>query len=412
MRHRQFSIIMCSVAAGALLLSGPATPQVKQVVTGPVAQYWVSASTNSGFSFGGGKPSMADMMGMMGGGSNVQHSLRLELGSNQPFSGTEGKADHTPPAGLGTGPLSLYWKAPVPGKPVPDGPPAEKEYEPPKGKIMLFWGCGEKAGPGQPVVIDLSKIMDPKERAGMMAKLSNMVAVTTTEKNLYPSRFKTFGEWPNGKDKKSIKGDSSLIGAHTVAGNYAPTINFNLSPTQDFLAAFEVTQNAPLPSGAVGLGWKPITQAKAYFASSIGGKGDDGEGATVVFWNSANVQTGMMMAMMNYLPPADIERLLGQKILLSPQTTTCAVPAEVIKAAPQSLYTLSAFGPEANFSYPPRPSDPKIAWNIEWTAKVRYRSGTGGLLGQDMGGGESKSGEPKKKKGGIMGDLIKGGLGL
>src|SRR3546814_14080993 len=31
-------------------------------------------------------------------------------------------------------------------------------FERPKGRMLLFWGCGAKPGPGQPVVIDFSKL--------------------------------------------------------------------------------------------------------------------------------------------------------------------------------------------------------------------------------------------------------------
>jgi hypothetical protein len=43
-----------------------------------------------------------------------------------------------------------------------------------------------------------------------------------------------------------------------------------------------------------------------------------------------------------------------------------------------------AYRGEANFVYPPKPADPKVAWNQQWTVKVRYRSATGGLLGMAM----------------------------
>ena len=71
---------------------------------------------------------------------------------------------------------------------------------------------------------------------------------------------------------------------------------------------------------------------------------------------------------------------------MNPQTTTCSVPREVVQAAPHALVQLMAYGAETNLSYPARPADPKIPWNIEWTVKVRYKSQTGGLLGMAMPG--------------------------
>jgi hypothetical protein len=73
---------------------------------------------------------------------------------------------------------------------------------------------------------------------------------------------------------------------------------------------------------------------------------------------------------------------------------------------------LNAFGPEANFSYPPKPAGNAV-WNIDWTAKVRFRSQTSLMIGADFGGmgGSSRGGseapaEPEKKK------KCKGPLGI
>jgi hypothetical protein len=72
---------------------------------------------------------------------------------------------------------------------------------------------------------------------------------------------------------------------------------------------------------------------------------------------------------------------------------------------------LNAFGPEAHFSWPPKPAGNAV-WNIDWTAKARFRSHTMLLIGADFGGmGGSSAGsgpaadQPKKKK-------CKGPLGI
>jgi len=86
------------------------------------------------------------------------------------------------------------------------------------------------------------------------------------------------------------------------------------------------------------------------------------------------------------------------------------VPAEVTAAGGDfALGNLYAYGPEANFAYPPRPANAKTPWKPEWTARVRYRSNSTWLLnGPDMDammrGGEEAE-QPRKKK------KCKGGLG-
>jgi hypothetical protein len=64
------------------------------------------------------------------------------------------------------------------------------------------------------------------------------------------------------------------------------------------------------------------------------------------------------------------------------------VPSEVVKRAGGTpFFNFIAYGPEANFVQPPRPSDPKQPWEQIWTAKVRFKSTASTLLGEASGGG-------------------------
>ena len=47
--------------------------------------------------------------------------------------------------------VPLFWEE---GKETP----GNETFERPKGRLLLYWGCGAKAGPGQPVVIDFAKV--------------------------------------------------------------------------------------------------------------------------------------------------------------------------------------------------------------------------------------------------------------
>jgi hypothetical protein len=62
-----------------------------------------------------------------------------------------------------------------------------------------------------------------------------------------------------------------------------------------------------------------------------------------------------------------------------------------------------AYGREANFVYPPRPGDPKVAWNQQWQMKVRYRSATGGMLGMTMPGMDGGDDEDNPRRRGPRG---------
>ena len=78
------------------------------------------------------------------------------------------------------------------------------------------------------------------------------------------------------------------------------------------------------------------------------------------------------------------EMFASFRIVSGDDRLTPAVPQEAVSAVQGGLVQLVTYGREANFSYPPRPTDPKVAWNRQWEVKVRYRSATGGLLGQSM----------------------------
>jgi hypothetical protein len=420
-----------AVVGAAALAAGAAgaqtKPAVKQVVTGPVATYWMSAQTTSGFGAGmmgaggpggrGGRPSMGAMMGMMmgGGGGGAQHGLILQLGSSRKAPG-EPQAEHLPPQGLGAGPsLPLLTPRAQPSQRTEESPSMPREYQKPKGKMLIFWGCGERARPNQPVVIDFAQMADGKMPAGMEA-LSRGLGVTPMQPPS-PSRNTTYGEWPNERTRTSVPGQGSLAGEHAIRGNYTPDIHFNLSPNQDFLVPLSLTTNAIGPGGAGQLGWNPVGGAQGYLATAIGGGGDD---QTVVLWTSSEVQASAF-ALPDYLSNADLTRLVASKALMNPQTTSCAIPREVVQAAPHALVTLAAYGGEANFSYPARPADPKVPWNIEWTVKVRYKSQTGGLLGMEAPGGmgDSEGGPPRRgqpqqrpQRPGLGGSILKGVLGI
>lgn len=404
------------LAVTMALTSATADAQVKQVVTGPVATYWVTAETLSGMGAmaapGRGAAGMIGaMMGGRGGGSNTAHNLHLQLGSSRKAPG-EPAAEHLPPAGLKAG-ASLPLVTPrVERATGTSGGTWDGPMERPKGRMLIYWGCGEQARPGQPVVIDFAKLA-----AGQMPPALAGIAV----KGMTPpsaDRHPTYGEWPNQRSRTSVPADGSLVGEHVVRGNYTPEIRFALAGANDFLAPI-APANSALPSGAVRLTWRPVANAKAYFAGVMGAAPDN----TMVMWSSSERQLPGM-SLPDFMAQDDIARLVQQKVLMTPQATECAVPAEVAKAVSGSMLQMTAFGPEANFSYPPRPADPKQPWNIEWATKVRAKSVHMGMLGMDMPGmtAADDSGQgaaapdaapPKKKRSLLkgLGDAVKKGLG-
>jgi len=353
-------------AATALAASGSYVRA--QAGGGPTATYWVTAETTSGMGAMMGRGAGGMMSAMMSGRAPpaLSHALILQLGSSQKPAG-DPSAEHLPPTGLGAGP-SLPLVTPVRQAERPGSWPTEK----PKGKMLIYWGCGEHAGPGQPVVLDFAKLA-----AGQAPPAFTSVSVQP-QVPPGPGRTTTYGEWPNERSRTVVPATGSLVGDHVVRGNYTPDIKFTLAPGQDFLPALAV-RNSPVASGAVQLNWQSISAARAYFAGSMGAKQD----GTIVVWSSSAVQMPGM-ALPDFMSDGEIARLINQKVLMSPQTTQCVVPAEVAKAVENPMLQLMAYGPEANFSHPARPANAPKDWHPDWTVKVRTKSVHVAVLGMEM----------------------------
>ncbi|MFN3820233.1 hypothetical protein, partial [Blastomonas sp.] len=358
---------------------------------------------------GGGMGAGLSMM--FGGGGNKQmHELILRLGSSRaPASGAP-KADHFMPPAAKLG-ASVPLLTPKPGTrtdEVPEDLP--KDFQRPKGRLLIYWGCGAKAGPGQPVIIDYARLTAGQVPPDLFA---GAIAI---DRSVSTGNSKTYGEWPNAETRKLVSADSSLLGEHRIAGNYAPEISFALA--QDFMPAI-TGKASPIAGGATQINWNTVTGATGYYAWVMSAKANSkGEFEDMVWWSSsASRQFGG--ALWDWIAPAQVARLIQQQVVMPPSQTSCTVPAEVAAAGGDfALGNLYAYGPEANFAYPPRPANAKTPWTPEWTARVRYRSNSSWLLnGPDMSailsGGEDSEAPKKKKKckgglGGLLGAVVTG----
>jgi hypothetical protein len=364
----------------SLFLLLPAAALAQQQVKPPIANYWVSVDTAAGMTMPGmGGMGGGFMAGMMGGQGSSGRKMLLQLASQRP-SADGPRADHLIPSGMDMGPsLPLLTPQRVP---VERGEPGERSMpqgmEQPRGRMLIYWGCGENARPGQPLIIDFAALSQGQTPPGMT---SRRVSIPNPPS---PGRARTYGDWPNQQDGKAVPASASLRGDHQIKGNYSPDIQFALGEGHDFMDRVELA-TAARGAGAVNVSWNAVGTATGYFAMVFGSEGND-----TVMWSSSEVQEmgGMLM---NYVPPAEVARLVREKIVLAPSVTECAVPAEVVKRAGGTpFFNFIAYGPEANFVHPPRPKDPKQVWEQQWAVKVRFKSTASTLLG-DAGGGGRRS---------------------
>jgi hypothetical protein len=362
------------IAAAAVAAAFPVSAQ-QQKVTGPIAQYWVSAETSAGMNMGAMGGGMGGMMGrMMGVGGDGGKRMVLQLGSSQSASG-DPRAQHDIPPALAMGP-SLPLLTPKVERAAPREPgDLPQGMERPKGRMLIFWGCGERARAGQPVIIDFAKLAQGQMPPGLAGRRVNVANPPAFGRN------RTYGDWPNQEDSRAVPGNGSLRGDHVVKGNYSPEIRFSVD-RHDFMAPVALSAQG-MPSGASSVRWNGIEGATGYFAMTTGGNGED-----VVFWSSSEAQEmgGMLM---DYLAPGEVARLVREKVVLAPQVTECTVPAEVIKAAPAAILSFIAYGDELNVVHPPRPQDPSRTWEQIYAVKVRLKS-TGTLMLAEGGMAEGR----------------------
>lgn len=367
-----------ALLAAPAMLSAQSTPP--QVVRGPTATYWLTADTSSGLTAmaSGG---IGGMLGMLAGRSPAAlRTLDLRLGSSQSPAG-EPQAEHLIPPTLSMG-ASLPLVTPQPAKAPAE--PAERTMpqgvEQPKGRMLIYWGCGEKVGPGQPIVLDFAKLGSVQAMQSMPQLVSRSIRLPRG-----PSfgGSRTYGAWPNERDSQPVPAQASLRGEHQIKGNYTPDIRFNVE-RHDFMPAVEVS-SARTPIGTQQLAWKPVEGATGYFMTAFGADAGSSGGTDIVLWSSSAVQE-MGGSLSDHLPPAEVARMIRERVVLPPDRSECTMPAEVLKAMPMGMLNFIAYGDELNLIHPPRPQDPKLPWEQQWAVKLRLKSTAMLPLGEGMGG--------------------------
>lgn len=417
-RHHPALSALASAAGAVLLLAAPAIVQAQANIKPPQAQAWIDVATYSGMGMpmgmGGGAAGnpMAALGSLFGGGSGAKNNFgNTQAGSagrwvdatlmtrNNPALA---EAEQAVPAGFLPGPLKL--QAPREGRKVPDNDEAvlEPEFERPRGRLLLYWGCGDAVRAGQPKVLDMASAS-----AADMARFFVSRRATQRGTHSQPGR----PVWPSRDDARMVPAGASLAGEHAFSGIGVPEgFRFRIAAAQDLMPPLELkTREA---GGAVELSWTAAATARAYFAAGMAA----GAKEEMVLWTSSELpDTGFGLT--DYQTNAAVDRWLKDKVLLSPATTRCTVPKGVFSGE-GAMLRLIGYGNELNLAHPPRPADPKAAWEPVWAAKVRVKSIASTMLGMPEMGGIDKSaeGQPaperetKDKKPGAL-DILRGVFG-
>jgi hypothetical protein len=355
--HRS-SIRAVAVAAALLVLAAAAGAQ-QQEVRPPVAQLWIDVATNVFALPGMGRmpvdPRQQNDFGRTRSGLGRYMDVALFVRGRA--QGTQGTQAIPAAMRMGASLPLLPFTAGAPSGGPQDRDPSQMEQ--PKGRILFYWGCSADVRAGQPRVLDFSR-GSPQEWA-----------------TLWQGRYAPEGGaraqpgyslWPNERDRRMLPEGASLQGDHTVTGEGVPPgMRFTLGANQDLMPEIELAAQGDLQA-SVALQWKSLPTARAYFLNAFGAKGTD-----FIIWSSADLPDAGM-GLFDFLSNANIVRWTNEKVLLPASTTQCAVPRGIFAGSEGAMLRMIGYGPESGFVQPPRPTDPRVAWEQQWVTLTRVKS--------------------------------------
>lgn len=269
-----------------------------------------------------------------------------------------------------------------------DGDPSPGEMPDIKGRLLIYWGCGEAVRAGQPRVINLAS--NPTQWGPALAGRHA------------PERSARVGAqhalYPNEKNTVNPSAESSLQGEHQLRGEGVPeSMRFSLAERQDLMPAIAIQTQGQL-SQSIQVSWQPVARAHAYHLHAMGMSGQD-----MVLWSSAdNGDAGL--GLFDYLTESTSAKWVKDKVLLPASATQCAVPQGIFASARPdesggAMLRMIAYGPESHLSHPARPAKAPASWQPEWSVRVRTKSQTMAMLGMDMaamGGGGDRERAPSQ----------------
>ena len=301
-------------------------------------------------------------------------------------------------------------------------------------KITEYWGCGASVRKGQPKVASFTikggnKSIDPNNPMGSMqgvdfqqsGSLSKTIPVQDRDIDLKPG----WVYWPNRKHGKQVPNGARLAGDHRITGDGIPaSMQFQVQETADFMPKLALRTQGEM-TDAIGLSWPTVERARGYHITGMHMQVLGENSYAMTLWSSAEVP-GAGQDLHTNLRAGQLDKWLKQKVLLASTATSCTIPKGIFagtsnvegqQATMPGMLSMTAYGPESWITYPPKPADPKLPWNPEWSVRLRARSSASAILGLDFGGMqqmESEEGEgqqeSQQKKPGMKG-LLKGILG-
>jgi hypothetical protein len=377
-------VVRSLVSPLVLCVAGTAVAQaVKQEVKPPVAQAWIDVATFSGmgmpgmmggpggggvgaalgslFGGGAGGPAKVSFLMTQSGGAGRFVDVTVSTRQNAQLS----EATQEVPSGMLSPALKLVAPREAPAAPAEREDDVVHEPQRPQGRISLYWGCGDSVRAGQPRVVDFAT-----------ATPADLAQVFQSRRATQRGAHSAAGRphWPNPNDGRALGEAASLVGAHQITGSGIPEgFRFSVPAAQDLMPPLQLQQADQ--SGAIALTWNAQPNARAFFVMGMSARGQN----EMVVWTSSELPD-FGMGLVDYQTNAAVDRWLKDKVLLPSSATSCTVPRGVFPAEGAMLRAI-AYGHELNLAHPPRPTDPKVAWEPQWAVKMRIKSVASTMVG-------------------------------
>ena len=310
-----------------------------------------------------------------GGGSGSYLDVTLRTSRNPSLA----EALQAVPAGSKLEP-TLQLKVLPQAKPVPEVRDECPKRRPrhPRARSSCTGDAARRFGPGNPKVVDFQT--STIQEFGDIFK-----GRRATQRGTHSAPGRPV--WPNLTDKRMVPQGASLAGVHEFTGQGVPDgFKFTLPPAQDIMPPIALQQAQA--DGVTHLSWQALPTARGYFIAAMGGKGDDSGAAEMTLWTSSELPDSGF-GLLDYQTNKSVDQWLKEKVLLAATTTTCDIPKGIFgdgAEAAGGMLRMIAYGTELNLAHPPRPTDPKLAWEPDWALKVRVKSVAMSMLGMSGDG--------------------------
>ena len=134
-------------------------------------------------------------------------------------------------------------------------------YEPPKGKLVMYWGCSETVRPGQPKIVNLE--------TATIAELGKFFeSRRATQRGTHATAGRPV--WPSKTTSARSPPARRIVGQHAFTGEGVPeSFKFSIPPAQDIMPEIKLRQTEQARTSCCSSGTR-IPTARAYFLGSMG----------------------------------------------------------------------------------------------------------------------------------------------